>query len=209
MQAKLTEDYVEVSITKGTEISTEYHAAVIRHEGEKFKPHTRESLNIALIMYDCQSHSNVQRYMKKTYEWLKNDPNTHIFKGRTIVGDATTPQLLAMLTNLMESEAPEARRGHEGAQPVDRYFRVLISLFSTLLNCMVVLICRILKSFSFSQISKYQFSPWYGSKCFGTHFYIFYLNLFHTFWINFIIKKSHILKLCSFWMVAPKQWWYC
>ena len=72
-------------------------------------------------MYDSQSHSNIQRYLKKTYNWLKNDPNTHIFKGHTIVGDGTTAQLLAMLTNLEESVAPEARRGYKKAEPVDRY----------------------------------------------------------------------------------------
>ena len=121
MHVKLTEEFVEVSITKGIHTSTEYHAAAIRRDGEKFQRHNQGSLNIAMIMFESQSHSNVQRYMKKTYAWLKNDPNTHIFKGRTIVGDATTPQLLAMLANLEESQAPEARRGYEFAQPIDNY----------------------------------------------------------------------------------------
>ena len=121
MQAKLSDDFVEVTITKGTHTFTEYHATVIRHEEETFKRHTKENINIAMIMLESQSHSNVQRYLQKTYSWLKNDPNTHIFKGYTKVGDATTPALLAMLANLEESKAPEARQGFYGAETVDRF----------------------------------------------------------------------------------------
>ena len=121
LRARLSEDFVEVLITQGTRTTTEFHAAIIRNKTNTFKRHTRNNLNIAMIMFDSQSHSNVQRYLKRTYNWLKNDPNTHIFKGHTIVGDGTTAQLIAMLTNLKERVAPEARRGHKNAEPVDKY----------------------------------------------------------------------------------------
>ena len=121
MEAKLSEEFVEVTITKGIHKFTEYHATVIKNKEENFKRHTRENLNIAMIMLESQSHSNVQRYLQKTYSWLKNDPNTHIFKGHTKVGDATTPALLAMLANMEESNAPEARKGFNGAETVNRF----------------------------------------------------------------------------------------
>ena len=44
-----------------------------------------------------------------------------ILPANYFLGDGTTAQILAMLANLPEKDAPESRRGFDGAQPVDRY----------------------------------------------------------------------------------------
>jgi hypothetical protein len=41
--------------------------------------------------------------------------------GYNIVGDGTPAALLPILTGQTEQELPEARRGHDGAETVDRF----------------------------------------------------------------------------------------
>ncbi len=45
----------------------------------------------------------------------------NIFIGYNIVGDGTPAALLPILTGKTEKELPEARRGHVGAETVDRF----------------------------------------------------------------------------------------
>jgi hypothetical protein len=43
------------------------------------------------------------------------------FVGYNIVGDGTPSALLPILTGQTEQQLPEARRGHDGAETVDRF----------------------------------------------------------------------------------------
>jgi len=42
-----------------------------------------------------------------------------VFSGYNVLGDGTPQALLPLLTGHTETELPEARRGFDGAQPVD------------------------------------------------------------------------------------------
>ena len=86
-EKQVTEDYLEIVLTIKQKITTEYHMAVTKPQPNTFLPHSKKSLNIALIMYDSQSHSNIQRNFKKTYKMLESDPNSFIFNGHSIVGE--------------------------------------------------------------------------------------------------------------------------
>jgi hypothetical protein len=92
----------------------------------RLERHPERPLNIILLGFDSTSRVNVYRYMPKTLAWMHNNfgwatdlnqievshhcivldhfqdnelPNMVFeMKGKTIVGDGTTPQLTAMLT---------------------------------------------------------------------------------------------------------------
>eukprot|EP00794_Sanderia_malayensis_P018830 gene18830-20726_t len=123
---QVTEEFVKLTFVKGKKVHEEYHAEVVE-KGDLINKAKRVSkkaslpYNVAFFLVDSQSNSNVQRRMPKTYEALKNDNNTVIFKGHTIVGDGTTPQLCAIFAGELEENLPEGRRGFKGAQPVDRW----------------------------------------------------------------------------------------
>ena len=102
-------------------LKREFHAHVIHTANEPLPKRSRDQLNVAMVMFDTQSHSNIKRYMKKTYSTLVKDPNTIIFNGHSIVGGGTTAQLLGILTGKSEAELPEARHGKFYAETVDRY----------------------------------------------------------------------------------------
>ena len=46
---------------------------------------------------------------------------SNFIQGYNIVGDGTPAALLPILTGQTEKELPEARRGHAGAETVDRF----------------------------------------------------------------------------------------
>eukprot|EP00795_Rhopilema_esculentum_P016698 gene16698-8146_t len=75
--------------------------------------------NIAFVMFDSQSNANFHRSMQRSMSFMKSDKNTVIFKAQTVVGDATSPQLIAMLTGKRITDLPEARRNIKGAGYID------------------------------------------------------------------------------------------
>ena len=60
------------------------------------------------------------------YEFLKNDLKSFLFNGYSIVGDETTPALLALLTGRKEEELPEGR--HRYNQSFLNHYYLFISL---------------------------------------------------------------------------------
>ena len=120
---KLAEDFVKVTITRDGKTSTEYHATIIPKPNviEQAKAAEEGGLkyNVAMLMIDSQSASNVKRRLRRVYEYLQKDENTFIFEGHSIVGDGTTAQLSAILAGAFEWDFPESRRGFPGGKNID------------------------------------------------------------------------------------------
>ena len=76
-------------------------------------------LNVLMVGFDSVSRMTWMRNLPKSYDYLVTVLATVVMEGYNIVGDATTAALLPILTGKTETELPEARRGHRGAQPVD------------------------------------------------------------------------------------------
>ena len=72
-------------------------------------------MNILLLGVDSTSRANVERKLPRVVSFLKNNLMTVFMNGMSIVGDATTPALTAMLTGKKLEDLPEARRSHEGS----------------------------------------------------------------------------------------------
>ena len=73
---------------------------------------------------DGNSEANVQRLLPDAYNFLKDELNGFMFKGFSVVGEATTPQLTAMLTGktLQENcKIHEGRKGYENSGTLDNW----------------------------------------------------------------------------------------
>ena len=82
-------------------------------------------LNIMVIIFDGTSNAHFQRMLPESYAFLKDEMNSTIFKGSSIVGDATTPNLAALLTGRSVGENlkmfGEGRRGYPDSGPIDSW----------------------------------------------------------------------------------------
>eukprot|EP00112_Aurelia_sp_Birch-Aquarium-sp1_P005764 Seg1653.6 transcript_id=Seg1653.6/GoldUCD/mRNA.D3Y31 product="hypothetical protein" protein_id=Seg1653.6/GoldUCD/D3Y31 len=123
---RIEDDFVKVTIIKDGEIHEEFLVQVV--EKQNIINRAKQSIkkaslpyNVAFIMLDSQSKSNIIRKLPRLYNYLNKDENTFIFDGQSIVGDGTTAQLSAMLTGALEWELPESRRGFAGAKPIDNW----------------------------------------------------------------------------------------
>ncbi|EDO40187.1 predicted protein, partial [Nematostella vectensis] len=71
-------------------------------------------LNIIILGMDGNSNANVQRLLPDTYKFLQDELKAFIFKGFSLLGEATTPQLTGLLTGKTVEEncaKHEARKG--------------------------------------------------------------------------------------------------
>ena len=123
---KVTEDFIELVIATDNSIIREHYAEVRRNKqalqrSKESEHKPRLPYNVELLMFDSQSAANVERKMPKTFKYLSADKHNVILKGHTINGDGTTAQLCATLVGASEENLPEARRGKEGSQSVDRW----------------------------------------------------------------------------------------
>jgi len=120
---KLTEDFVKVTIKRDGKTNTEYHAIIVPKGNVIEQANAAQEgglkYNVAMLMVDSQSASNVKRRLRKAYEYLQKDENTFIFEGHSIVGDGTTAQLSAILAGAFEWDFPESRRGFPGGKHID------------------------------------------------------------------------------------------
>ncbi|PFX29790.1 uncharacterized protein LOC111324377 [Stylophora pistillata] len=78
-------------------------------------------INVLLLGIDSVSAANFRRKMPKTLNYLKTALKTYFMSGQTVVGDATTPALTALLTGLYETEPPEGRQGYSNSAPIDKW----------------------------------------------------------------------------------------
>ncbi|CAF1322881.1 unnamed protein product [Rotaria sp. Silwood1] len=82
---------------------------------------TQLGYNVLMFGFDSVSRMTFMRFLPKTYTYLIKELGGIVFKGYNIVGDGTPAALLPILTGKTELELPEARRGHAGAESVDRF----------------------------------------------------------------------------------------
>ena len=78
-------------------------------------------LNVLIIGIDSTAANNFYRKLQHTLAFLRSKLNTYFFKGYSVIGDATTPALCALLTGKKEHELPEGRQGYYGAESVDKW----------------------------------------------------------------------------------------
>ena len=111
-QVPIKEDMIRVDITtNGGDKQTDMHLK-ISPKAEVLKRPVKDgldALNIIMLGFDSTSHSHFQRKLGKVYKYLKEDLKSFIFKGYSVVGDGTTPALLALLTGKKEEELSEGR----------------------------------------------------------------------------------------------------
>ena len=78
-------------------------------------------LNVIMLGFDSVSAANFRRKMPKSINFLKTSLKTYFISGQTVIGDATTPALTAMLTGMYETEVPEGRQGYDNSAPIDKW----------------------------------------------------------------------------------------
>ncbi|XP_028398375.1 uncharacterized protein LOC114521988 isoform X1 [Dendronephthya gigantea] len=121
----LNEDmlYVEIQKTDNT-VQKEFHMEVIpREEVLQKVPKTAPGipLNIMMVGLDSTSHAHFRRKLGPIYKYLKDELESHIFNGYSILGDGTTVALIGMLVGRHFDELPEGRKGKLFAQCLDRW----------------------------------------------------------------------------------------
>jgi len=76
-------------------------------------------LNVLMFGFDSLSRMTWLRNLPKSHKYAVDELGGMVLEGYNIVGDGTPQALLPILTGKTETELPEARRGHEGAETVD------------------------------------------------------------------------------------------
>lgn len=77
-----------------------------------------------ILAFDSTSAAHFERMLPKTYAYLKDELDSILFKGYSIVGEATTPAMCAFLTgkSMVENcKFKEATKGHKNASFVDEW----------------------------------------------------------------------------------------
>ncbi|XP_028391492.1 uncharacterized protein LOC114516265 isoform X2 [Dendronephthya gigantea] len=77
-------------------------------------------LNVLILGFDSTSRANFVRKLPRVKSFLETELNTYFMEGMSIVGDATTPVLTAMLTGKDETKLPEGRTSF-GGKPIDNW----------------------------------------------------------------------------------------
>ena len=114
-EVKLNEDmvYLEIENDNGDQ-QREFHLDVQpRKEYIERMAETKPGipLNIMMVGLDSTSHAHFQRKLGSVYKYLKEDLQSVIFNGHSIVGDGTTENVVGMLVGRLLDELPEARVG--------------------------------------------------------------------------------------------------
>ncbi len=108
-------------------MQNDFHAQVIPKPAVlKRKPRHRAGLplNIIILGLDQTSQATFQRLLPDSYKFLRDELQAFMFKGFSLVGEATTPQLTALLTGRTVEEnckRHEARTGFDGAGTLDKW----------------------------------------------------------------------------------------
>ena len=128
-EVAINEDMIRVDVTTTSgQKQTDFHLKISPKPDVLTRPAKKglASVNVIMIGLDSTAHSHFQRKLGQVYEFLKNDLKSFIFNGYSIVGDGTTPALLALLTGRKEEELPEGR--HRYNQRFLNHYYLFISL---------------------------------------------------------------------------------
>ena len=114
-EVKLNEDmiYVEIERSDGKK-QEEFHMEVnprgdlLRRKAE-IKPGI--PLNVMMVGLDSTSHAHFQRKLGPIYKYMKEELESNIFNGYSIIGDGTTAALVGLLVGRHFEELPEGRKG--------------------------------------------------------------------------------------------------
>ena len=114
-EVQLNEDmvYLEIQSDNGDR-QKEFHLDVQpRKEYAERTTKTKPGipLNIMMVGLDSTSHAHFQRKLGPVYKYLKEELQSVIFNGHSIVGDGTTENVVGMLVGRLLDELPEARVG--------------------------------------------------------------------------------------------------
>ena len=114
-EVELNEDmlYLEIETGDGGQ-QREFHLDVQpRREYLERMAETKPGipLNVMMVGMDSTSHVHFQRKLGPVYKYLKEDLQSVIFNGHSIVGDGTTANVVGMLVGRLLDELPEARVG--------------------------------------------------------------------------------------------------
>lgn len=125
---KLNHDFIQVNAEFFNGMKqTDFHAQVIPKPEVLQRTPIQKSglpLNIVILGLDQTSHATFHRLLASSYKFLRDELQSFIFKGFSLVGEGTTPQLTALLTGRTVEEncqVHEARTGFKGAGPVDEW----------------------------------------------------------------------------------------
>lgn len=122
--AIMVDDFLRVTIRfrDGSE-QTDFHASISEIPEVSEQKETRSSpLNIMILAFDGTSAAHFERMLPKTYTYLKDNLESIMVKGYSVVGESTTPQLTALLTgrSLEENcDFSEARKEYASSTFVD------------------------------------------------------------------------------------------
>ena len=125
---KINHDFIQVNAVFFNGLTqTDFHAQIIpKPEVLQRNPHQKAGLplNIVILGFDQISYPTFQRLLPSSYKFLRDELQAFMFKGFSLVGEATTPQLTALLTGRTIEEncaLHEARRGFEDAGTLDEW----------------------------------------------------------------------------------------
>ena len=120
----MVDDFLRVTIRfrDGSE-QTDFHASIseIPEVSEQEETHS-SPLNVMILAFDGTSAAHFERMLPKTYTYLKDNLESIMVKGYSVVGESTTPQLTALLTgrSLEENcDFSEARKEYASSTFVD------------------------------------------------------------------------------------------
>ena len=125
---KLNHDFIQVNAEFFNGMTqTDFHAQVVPKRDvlrRKAQQKPGIPLNIIILGLDQTSHATFQRLLTSSYKFLRDELQAFMFKGFSLVGEGTTPQLTALLTGRTVEEnckMHEARTGFAGAGTVDEW----------------------------------------------------------------------------------------
>lgn len=126
---KLNHDFIKINaefVINGL-IQNDFHAQVIPKPAVLQRTANQRAglpLNIIILGLDQTSQATFQRLLPNSYKFLRDELQAFMFKGLSLVGEATTPQITALLTGRTVEENNknhEARIGFDGAGTVDEW----------------------------------------------------------------------------------------
>lgn len=123
---KLEHDFLQINaeFSNGM-IQKDFHAQVVPKREVLQRNALQETglpFNVIILALDQTSQATFQRLLPDSFKFLRDELQSFIFEGFSLVGEATTPQITALFTGKTVEEnckLHEARIGFDGAKTLD------------------------------------------------------------------------------------------